>query len=137
LRDKTSTTTASAKPKVTADWFKWPYNGVMSNKNDPPNDVDDQYAHWLEYFTTSEIQEITTSTVITSTLATISPRQHYPQMGDLSTRSNWPLIDRVRTVITPPTKRYHSQQNPGVSERNAVQMNGKNDLNREEYIYLN
>jgi hypothetical protein len=117
---KTSAITTTTKPETTADWFKWPSQQAGFK---------DDYTDWIEYLPTNHIQTIITSTVTTSTLASISTRHQYQQIGFLATKPNWKVI----TINTPPAKRDRPQQRPSVNERNAVgiQNNGINNL-----IYL-
>jgi hypothetical protein len=117
---KPSAITTTTKPETTVDLFKWPSKHAGFKED---------YTDWVKYFPTNHIQTIITSTVKTSTLASMSTRHQYQQIGFLPTKPNWKVI----TINTPPAKRDHPQQHPGVNERNAVgiQNNGMNNL-----IYL-
>lgn len=107
-------TTTSTRPAVaTAE--------NPSMKNEPIDDLDEEYRDWLEYLTTNEIQGFLTSTLSDPTSAWISSRQQ-PESTQNPLTSKSPIFfdPRLVTVATPPAKRHHSQQYPGVSERNAI-----------------
>ena len=128
---KTSTITTTTKYIATVDLFKRPSKQPDSTKEKPFTDFDEEYHDWLDYFSTNDIQPIITSTVTTSTLISISPRQQYSQMGFLPTKPN----SKIVTINTLSSKRQQSQQNPSVSERNAIgtQTNGMYNLIKQFY----
>ena len=124
-----STRATSTAKAVTMDWFKLPFEEAADVKKNPQDNFDKEYKEWLAYLTTNEIQGIMTSTVTSETVLPLSPKQQQQGSSSASTKSTWSLDHRAAvTVNTPPAKRQHSQQSPGVSERNAVAIpnNGKN-----------
>ena len=129
-----STGTTSTVKVVPMDWPNLPFKDSADMKKNPLNDVDKEYQEWLAYLTTNEIHGIITSTESSKTSLPLSPRQQQQQQqqqqgsSSTSTKSTWPSDHRVVTVNTPPAKRQHSQQSPGVSVRNfiAIPNNGKN-----------
>ncbi|UJR14130.1 hypothetical protein I4U23_001124 [Adineta vaga] len=100
--DKKTPIPTSTTDKTNLFWFK-------SSSKKPSNFVDENYDDSDQYEPTSKIE----TTVTTNSLLSVSPRQ---QIDLISTKSNWKVI----SINTPPVKRYHPQQYPGVSERNAV-----------------
>jgi hypothetical protein len=130
LTTKTSRTTTVSKVITTVDWFKWPQTTTTSLKKEQPDYYEDVYLDWPDYLATNKIHALTTSRIMTTPLASVSPReQPYQQTGLFRTKSNWQFNDRVKTMNTSPPKRHNAQQNKDtIGERNAlgiVQSNSK------------
>ena len=111
------TNKSNSHNKVILDRFVWPDQLLSSTNTDRSNDFEKEYQDWLEYLTTNGIQEILTSTTLSSTSTPIVTREEYPQINSLSTKPSWRLV----TVDTPPSKRQH-QSNSLSSDRNAISM---------------
>jgi hypothetical protein len=116
----------STKHGTTGDRFGWPVTQSSLNGKKPLTYADEEYRKWLEFLSNNKIQGIITTTITPTTLISISPRQQYQPIGYFPTKTIWKSV----TTNTPQSKRQHPQQNPAVSERNAVgiQTNGKNYL---------
>jgi hypothetical protein len=125
LTNKTTSIPTSTESKATVGWFKMQGTTSSLIKKDPSDSFEEEYKDWIEYSTADRIRE----KIITSTSTSSSSQQQYQQMDYLQTKSNW----KIATIITPPAKRQHSQQNPVVSERNAVAIatNGKNTKKKD------
>ena len=123
LSTKLNRITTNRKQETMTNWFKWLYTEPNVNTKQRLNDFQEHYKNWLNYFTDNNIKGVLTSTVTTNALVSTSSRQQYSPNKYRMTKSKWkPII-----VNTPPAKRYHSQENSDVSQRNAVrtQINGK------------
>ena len=100
--------------KVILDRFVWPDQQLSSTSKIRSDDFEKEYQDWLEYLTTNGIQDVFTTTPMTTSTPIIS-REQYPPVNSLPTESNW----RIVTVDTPPSKRQH-QSNSLTSDRPAI-----------------
>ena len=114
----TNNTNRSPTATPANPWLQWADDAVRSTEKTSVDDSAREYAEWLESFTTDQLESML-STTISPLAYTSSEQNEY-----FRTKSNWKIV----TINTPPAKRHHSQQNPTVSERNAIGMSpdGKN-----------
>lgn len=102
--------------KVILDRFVWPDQQLSSTAKIHSNDFEKEYQDWLEYLTTNGIQDVFTTTTMSTSTPIIS-REQYPPLSSLPTEPNWKIV----TVDTPPSKRQH-QSNSLASDRTAIAM---------------